>query len=85
MTKKAYIIDVLSEILTELEMKPTEYAVYANERYKLAGKDKITSDRVWAFRSGTVQARIADIIKKLSVDLPDEEQTEEAYEDQRYQ
>lgn len=77
---KAEIINVLREILTELDMKPAEYMEYADARYKLAGKDKLTSERVWAFRSGAVQVRIADIIEKLSVDLPDEEQTEEVHE-----
>ena len=60
------LIEALKRAHTELNMKPSEYADYANEWYNITDDAvKVTADTALAFRTGAIAAQIASIISEL--------------------
>ena len=65
MTREEIIEDLLN-IYSELAMGIAEYTAYVNENHSNEA-DKITQDMALAYRTGSVQAQIENIIARLTI------------------
>ena len=66
MTKNE-LVEALKTIHKELNMSPSEYVEYINEKHGITNEaDKVTLDRVMAYRTGSVNAQIENVLTLLN-------------------
>ena len=60
------LIEALKTIHKEIDMSVDEYADYINEKHQITDEaQKVTPDRVWSYRTGSVGAQIEIILREV--------------------